>query len=920
MREVGDARQARAAHETSSELDGIGPVRLDGMLRGGGALRPAAVARMAAVAGNRATVRAVHARRPMAVDSSHEREADDVASAVTRSIRDPEPQPIAAPIRTIAGVGDGLGLAQLKSELGEAPARALGDQLRGARTGGQPLERDLASRLGQAMRADLSDVRVHVDDRADRMNRALRSRAFTSGHDVFFRGGHYRPRSPAGQELLAHELTHVVQQGGVDRGLVQRKIGFEFQTVGESNPKVLKCADDLPGFDFAKHKEPILNAYPEVLDSLTDDDGNGQSAMIWAYPWRDHGKDLGFENPPCKFEVDKGDVEIVTDAFDESPEGRAKMLTQVGQLIAFLIGLYNKRESYYVHIHTLRKAKRNAPSVDSRQPRWDFKSKSLDARDLTVAGGQAHRGDPGWTAIWWPRTNNAPRAYQAAIQSTLGIRFDAVADLVQAQIDSSTMANKPRYPSFENQQVYLGSKVMNDNVYSAEADRVNATVSRWLTANVTDPEESALLGGLLRAIGLRFAIGTTAIAEERTMSYSKDYLMIMNRTTLHEIVKKLAGTRKTENLDRAFGDPAAVFGRKYTAETAWLPKAHTTVGDYLRAVRDGGSEAGVTHDAAIGIIDSSSTEELRRFGMSDPADIGRGYAEEDEQRKGLVVELRQLSASGERPPVEEWVNVCDALFRAMVYLNSGKQTALDATETETPRIDIRHVASKPAPRPREHPRARPLPTLPPPLHAPSSAPTQSVTQAPLPGPAPLPRASSGVAPLPAFFRSGDTLTSLSNQQPSQSQPSVPDPLADRTPPPPSTATAPMPTMFRDGDTLVPYQQPSAPRTQPAQSQQPVPQDMSAQPQDPQPTLVRQRPIDRGRDPAFVAATRLVRSLIPQHIFRDATKRQTFLAEWTTRVLDGEFGSTLALTDLRYNELRFRALKNKLARAITDEAS
>lgn len=372
MREVGDARQTRAAHEVSSELDGIGPVRLDGMLRGGGTLRPAAVARMAAVAGNRATVRAVHARRPVTVDSSHEREADAVASAVTRSIRDPEPQPIAAPIRAIAGVGDGLGLAQLKSEIGEAPARALGDQLRGARTGGQPLERDLASRLGQAMRADLSDVRVHADDRADRMNRALRSRAFTSGHDVFFRGGHYRPHSPAGQELLAHELTHVVQQRGVDRGLVQRKIGFEFQTVGELNPKVLKCADDFDDFQFERHKLPVRDAYPELFESLNDDDEDAQIDVIWAYPWRDHGKDLGFADPPCKFEVDKGDVEIVTDAFDESPEGRLEMLHQVRELIAYLVDLYNQRKNYYVQLYWLNKADPTAPSANSRRPQWDF--------------------------------------------------------------------------------------------------------------------------------------------------------------------------------------------------------------------------------------------------------------------------------------------------------------------------------------------------------------------------------------------------------------------------------------------------------------------------------------------------------------------------------------------------------------------
>ncbi|MBE8991324.1 DUF4157 domain-containing protein [Nostoc sp. LEGE 12450] len=42
----------------------------------------------------------------------------------------------------------------------------------------------------------------------------IQARAFTTGEDVFFRQGEYNPGSQGGQELLAHELTHVVQQNG----------------------------------------------------------------------------------------------------------------------------------------------------------------------------------------------------------------------------------------------------------------------------------------------------------------------------------------------------------------------------------------------------------------------------------------------------------------------------------------------------------------------------------------------------------------------------------------------------------------------------------------------------------------------------------------------------------------------------------
>lgn len=90
-----------------------------------------------------------------------------------------------------------------------------------ARGGGQPLEAGLQQSMGQAMGADFSGVRIHTDDQSDRLNQSLQAKAFTTGQDVFFRQGEYNPGNRRGQELLAHELTHVVQQNG---GAVQRTV------------------------------------------------------------------------------------------------------------------------------------------------------------------------------------------------------------------------------------------------------------------------------------------------------------------------------------------------------------------------------------------------------------------------------------------------------------------------------------------------------------------------------------------------------------------------------------------------------------------------------------------------------------------------------------------------------------------------
>jgi hypothetical protein len=64
--------------------------------------------------------------------------------------------------------------------------------------------------LGQS----LSHVRVHEDHRATLMSGNMGARAFTVGNDIFFPPGQYDPRSQAGQQVLAHELAHVVQQSG----------------------------------------------------------------------------------------------------------------------------------------------------------------------------------------------------------------------------------------------------------------------------------------------------------------------------------------------------------------------------------------------------------------------------------------------------------------------------------------------------------------------------------------------------------------------------------------------------------------------------------------------------------------------------------------------------------------------------------
>jgi hypothetical protein len=82
-----------------------------------------------------------------------------------------------------------------------------------AKTGGQPLAKSVRQPMEQAFNADFSSIKIHTDAKANSLNRSIQARAFTTGQDIFFRQGEYNPSSSQGQELLAHELTHTVQQG-----------------------------------------------------------------------------------------------------------------------------------------------------------------------------------------------------------------------------------------------------------------------------------------------------------------------------------------------------------------------------------------------------------------------------------------------------------------------------------------------------------------------------------------------------------------------------------------------------------------------------------------------------------------------------------------------------------------------------------
>jgi hypothetical protein len=99
---------------------------------------------------------------------------------------------------------------------------------------GQPLDAATRAFFEPRFGHDFSHVRVHTDARAAKSARAVNALAYTVGQDIVFRSGAFRPETVAGRRLLAHELTHVIQQTRAPSGpLVQRYEGPEHQDLGD---------------------------------------------------------------------------------------------------------------------------------------------------------------------------------------------------------------------------------------------------------------------------------------------------------------------------------------------------------------------------------------------------------------------------------------------------------------------------------------------------------------------------------------------------------------------------------------------------------------------------------------------------------------------------------------------------------------
>ncbi|MFT3766495.1 MAG: DUF4157 domain-containing protein [Minicystis sp.] len=103
----------------------------------------------------------------------------------------------------------------------------VGTAVRTAERGGEPLPRSVRERFEPRFGYDFGNVRVHTGEDAMSAAHGVQARAYTVGRDIVFGQGQFAPETHEGQRLLAHELAHVVQQGGATADRVMRAPAVE---------------------------------------------------------------------------------------------------------------------------------------------------------------------------------------------------------------------------------------------------------------------------------------------------------------------------------------------------------------------------------------------------------------------------------------------------------------------------------------------------------------------------------------------------------------------------------------------------------------------------------------------------------------------------------------------------------------------
>ncbi len=126
---------------------------------------------------------------------------------------------------------------------------------------GSPLSSSTQTFMESGFGHDFSNVKIHTDSNAVQMSKDVNAQAFTHGSDIYFNSGKYNPDSSSGKHLLAHELTHTIQQGKS----VQKKVNHSVNLKPAPTRNAIDKQTDLPDGKAGKHEADLESGADMVI-------------------------------------------------------------------------------------------------------------------------------------------------------------------------------------------------------------------------------------------------------------------------------------------------------------------------------------------------------------------------------------------------------------------------------------------------------------------------------------------------------------------------------------------------------------------------------------------------------------------------------------------------------------------------------
>ncbi|MGY3051879.1 hypothetical protein ACVWYG_000066 [Pedobacter sp. UYEF25] len=172
--------------------------------------------------------------------------------------------------------------------------------IQSSRGGGSTMDNQTRSFMSERFGSDFSGVNIHTDANAVQLSQTLNAHAFTVGNDIYFNQGQYRPETKDGKFLLAHELTHTLQQGGSSP--IQKKESIQRTTVGSvlneffspfSDPTLWNMPESDNYTNIVRSWQPVIDGLISIKADITSNCANWAATHRTDTSWRP-----GMTKPP----------------------------------------------------------------------------------------------------------------------------------------------------------------------------------------------------------------------------------------------------------------------------------------------------------------------------------------------------------------------------------------------------------------------------------------------------------------------------------------------------------------------------------------------------------------------------------------------------------------------------------------------